>query len=113
MAVKETSTTAQITEVTSQIAQITANMDQLVGREGSLIKFAEEARRAIREADVTASTEAARDAADRTSLAAEDLRRSLPAIRETLALLRELTRHLDEQPESLVYGPRPPQKKGK
>lgn len=108
-----TSTTAQITQITSNIAQITSNMDRLVGTDGSLIKFAEEARSAIREADVPASTQAARDAADRTSLAADDLRRSLPAIRDTLAQLRELAHRLDQQPESVIYGPRPPEAKGR
>lgn len=101
------------TSTTAQMAQITSNMDHLVGTEGSLIKFAEEARSAIRDVNAAASAQAARDAADRTSLAADDLRRSLPAIRETLALLRELTQHLDEQPESVIYGPRPPQGKAK
>ena len=86
-------------------------MDRVVGIDGSLMKFAEEARIAIRETNASASAQAARDAADRTSLAADDLRRSLPAIRDTLALLRELTRHLDEQPESVLYGPRPPAKR--
>ena len=43
----------------------------------------------------------------RTSLAADDLRRSLPAIRDSLEQLRELARMLEEQPESVVYGPRP------
>ena len=95
------------TSTTSQIAQISASMDRLVGIDGSLIKFAEEARSTIREANVPASSQMAREAADRTILAADDLRRSLPVIRETLALLRELTRHLDEQPESVIYGPRP------
>ena len=95
----------------AQIAQIASNMDRIVGTDGSLMKFAEEARSAIRDADTATSAQAARDAADRTILAADDLRRSMPAIRETLGLLRELTRHLDEQPESLVYGPRPPQAK--
>jgi paraquat-inducible protein B len=96
---------------TAQIAQIASNIDRLVGTDGSLIKFAEEARSVIREANAPASAQAARDAADRTILAADDLRRSLPAIRETLALLRELTRHLDDQPESVIYGPRPSQSK--
>ena len=91
----------------AQMAQIALNMDRLVGTDGSLTKFAEEARGAIREADVPASTQAARDAADRTSLAADDLRRSLPAIRDTLQELRELARQFGEQPESVVYGPRP------
>ena len=95
----------------AQMAQIASNMDRIVGTDGSLMKFAEEARNAIRETNASASAQAARDAADRTSLAADDLRRSLPAIRDTLALLRELTRHLDEQPESVIYGPRPPQAK--
>ena len=49
--------------------------------------------------------------ADRTSLAADDLRRSLPAIRDALDQLRELARRLEEQPESVVYGPRQPASK--
>ena len=106
--VRATTTTAQVAQITSNMAQITSNMDRLTGSDGTLAKFAEEARSAIREADVPASAQAARDAASRTSLAADDLRRSLPVIRETLVQLRELSRRLDEQPESLVYGPRPP-----
>ena len=106
-----TSTTAQIGQIGSNMDQIASDMDRLVGTDGSLIKFAEEARSAIREADLSTSTKAALDAADRTSLAADDLRRSLPVIRETLALLRELTGHLDAQPESVIYGPRQPQAK--
>ena len=43
---------------------------------------------------------------DQTTLAAEDLRRSLPVIRESLGQLRELTRQLQEQPESVVHGGR-------
>ena len=108
-----TSTTAQIAQMTSHIAQMTSHIARIAGTDGSLVKFAEEARSAIREAEVPASAQAARDAADRTSLAADDLRRSLPAIRETLARLRELTRLLDEQPESVLYGPRPPQAKSR
>jgi len=41
----------------------------------------------------------------------QHLRRSLPAIRESLEQLRELARQLEEQPESMVYGRRPPQAK--
>ena len=99
------------TTTSARMAEITSNLDRLVGTDGSLIKFAEEARSVIREAEVPASTKAERDAAERASLAADDLRRTLPLIRETLALLRELARHLDEQPESIIYGPRPPQGK--
>ena len=108
-----TSTTAQIAQITSYIAQITSHIDRLAGPNGSLSKVAEEARSALREAEVPALAQATRDAADRTSLAAEDLRHSLPAMRETLAQLRELTRLLSEQPESVLYGPRPPQAKSR
>ena len=108
-----TSTTAQIAQITSHISQIASHIDRIAGTNGALIKFVEEARSAIREAEVPALAQAARDAADRTSLTADDLRRSLPAIRETLARLRELTRLLDEQPESVLYGPRPPEAKSR
>ena len=98
---------------TAQMAQITSDMDRLAAVDVSLMKFTEEARSAIHEADFPASGRAARDAADRTSLAADDLRRSLPAMLETLAQLRELTRRLDAQPESVIYGPRPPEAKSR
>ena len=99
------------TQTTAQMAELTANMDRLVGIDGTLVKLAEEARNTIRAADMPASSQAARDAADRAGLAADDLRRSLPAIRDSLEQLRELARRLEEQPESVIYGPRQP--KGK
>ncbi len=92
----------------AQIEQIRSDMD---GTEGSLVKFSEEARAAIKAADFPAATQAAREAADNSRLAADDLRRTLPAIRDSLQELRELSRMLEEQPESLVYGPRPPKEK--
>jgi hypothetical protein len=95
----------------AQIEQIRSDMDGVIGSEGSLVKFSEEARAAIKAADLPAATQAAREAADNSRLAADDLRRTLPAIRDSLQELRELSRMLDEQPESLVYGPRPPEKK--
>jgi len=101
------------TESTSQIAQMRADIEQLTGPESSLVKFADEARAALREADVPGSTRSAQAAAERATLAADDLRRSLPVIRETLDQLRELARHLDEQPESVIYGPRPQPQKSK
>jgi hypothetical protein len=108
-----TSSYAQFVQITSNIAQITSDMDRLVGTEGSLVKFAEEARSAIREADVAATSRATRDAEDRASLAADDLRRSLVALRETLTQMRDLARRLDEQPESLVYGPHQPKQQSR
>lgn len=95
----------------AQIEQIRSDMDGVIGSEGSLVKFSEEARAAIKAADLPAATQAAREAADNSRLAADDLRRTLPAIRDSLQELRELSRMLEEQPESLVYGPRPPKEK--
>jgi paraquat-inducible protein B len=91
----------------AQIDEIAANLDGLVGEDGTLVKFAEEARAAIQAADMPESGRSTREAMERTSLAADDLRRSLPAMRESLDELRELARQLQDQPESVVYGPRP------
>jgi len=90
----------------AQIEAIASNLDGLVGNEGALSKFANEARAAIDEADLPASGRATREAMNQANLAAEDLRRSLPAIRESLGQLRELARQLQEQPESVVHGTR-------
>jgi paraquat-inducible protein B len=91
----------------TQIEAIATNLDGLVGEEGTLSKFATEARGAMEAADLPASGRATREAMDQTSLAAEDLRRSLPAMRESLEELREIARQLQQQPESVIYGPRP------
>jgi hypothetical protein len=99
------------TTTSAQIEHIKSDMDGVIGSEGALLKFSEEARAAIKAADLPAATQAAREAADNSRLASDDLRRSLPAIRDSLAELRELSRFLEEQPESLVYGPRPPGEK--
>jgi paraquat-inducible protein B len=95
----------------AQIEQIRSDMDGVIGKEGSLVKFSEEARAEIKAADFPAATQAAREAADNSRLAADDIRRTLPAIRDSLQELRELSRMLEDQPESLVYGPRPPKEK--
>jgi paraquat-inducible protein B len=89
-----------------QIEAIASNLDGLVGSQGKLSLFADEARAAMDAADLPASGRATREAMDQASLAAEDLRRSLPAIRESLAQLRELARELQEQPESVFHGSR-------
>jgi paraquat-inducible protein B len=99
------------TTTSAQIEQIRSELDGLIGTDGALVKFSEEARAAIKAADLPAATQSARDAADNSRLASDDLRRSLPAIRDSLEQLRELARQLEEQPESLVYGPRPPREK--
>ena len=93
---------------TAQIERITDDLQGLVGAEGPLVTFAEEARTAMREADLPGATRSSREAMERTSLAADDLRRSLPAIRQSLDELRDLARQIQDQPESVMYGPRPP-----
>jgi len=98
------------TTTSAQIEQIRSEMDGLMGTEGSLVKFTEEARAAMKAADFPAATQSARDAADNSRLAADDLRSSMPAIRDSLEQMREVARMLEEQPESMVYGPRPTKK---
>lgn len=95
----------------AQIEQIRSELDGVIGTEGALIRFSEEARAAIKAADLPAATQSAREAADSSRLASDDLRRSLPEIRDSLQQLREFSRTLEEQPESVVYGPRPPEGK--
>jgi len=95
------------TTTSAQIGQIKADMDGVIGTQGTLIKFSEEARAAIKAADLPAMSESAREAAETSNLASDDLRRSLPAIRDSLEQLRELSRTIEEQPESVMYGSRP------
>lgn len=95
----------------AQIGQITTEMDGVIGPEGTLTRFSEEARADIKAADLPVATQSLREAADNSRLASDDLRRSLPALRDSLEQLRELSRMLNDQPESVVYGPRPPQRK--
>ena len=85
------------TTASAQVEQIRSEMDGLIGTEGALVKYSEEAR---------AASQSARDSADTSRLAADDLRRSLPAIRVSLEQMRELARQLEEEPESMVYGRR-------
>jgi paraquat-inducible protein B len=99
------------TTTSGQIDQMRSEVDGLLGKDGSLVKFSEEARAAIKAADLPATSQSVRDTADNSRLAVDDLRRSLPAIRASLEQLRELARQLEAQPESVVYGPRPPQEK--
>jgi hypothetical protein len=101
------------TTTSAQIEQMRSDIDGVMGPEGTLVKFSDETRAAIKAADLPAATQAAREAADNTRLASDDLRRSLPAIRDSLGQIRELSRMLKEQPESVVYGPRPPEGKGR
>jgi len=95
----------------AQIDQLSSEMDGLIGTKGTLLKFSEEARAALKAADFSNAAQSAREAADDSRLASDDLRRSLPAIRDSLEQLRELARQLEEQPESVVYGPRPAHEK--
>jgi paraquat-inducible protein B len=98
---------------TTQIEQMRSELDGVIGTEGALVKFSEDARAAIKAADLPAASRSAREAADNSRLVEDDLRRSLPVIRDSLEQVRELTRQLAEQPESVVYGPRPAAEKRK
>ena len=82
-------------------------MDRLIGTEGTLTALIDDTHESMKAADIPGASKSAREAMERTSLAADDLRRTLPVIRESLDQLRELARRMDEQPESVVYGPRP------
>jgi paraquat-inducible protein B len=91
-----------------QIDKIATDLERVIGTDGTLVTFVENANAAIKAADLPTTNQSARAAADQTTLAADDLRRTLPAIRDSLDQLRDLARQLQEQPESVVYGPRPP-----
>ena len=94
-----------------QIDKIATDLERVIGTDGTLVTFVENANAAIKAADLPTTNQSARAAADQTALAADDLRRALPAIRDSLDQLRDLARQLQEQPESVVYGPRPPAEK--
>jgi paraquat-inducible protein B len=95
-----------------QMGRLTSELEGVIGPGGKLDQLVEEARGALKEADVPGTTLATRNASQQTILAAEDFRRSLPAIRESLEQLREVAKMLEDQPESMVYGPRPAKGKG-
>ena len=94
-----------------QIEQVTSELDKLVNTGGSLVQLLNDAQTSMDASKLPATTQTARDALNQTSLAAEELRRSLPVIRDSLAEFRELARMLAEQPESVVYGRRPAREK--
>lgn len=89
-----------------QIEQVTSELDKLVNTGGSLVQLLNDAQTSMDASKLPATTQTARDALNQTNLAAEELRRSLPVIRDSMAEFRELARMLAEQPESVVYGRR-------
>jgi len=86
-----------------QVEELDERFDGLIGEEGTLTALLEDAERT----ELPETTEALREALDQASLAADALRRDLPAIRSSLEELRALSRLLEDQPENLVYGRRP------
>jgi len=94
-----------------QFERMTSEIESVLGTRGTMVTLVDEARAAIQAADLAGTNQAARAAAEQSTLAADDLRRSLPAIRDSLQQLSDLARQLQEQPESVVYGPRPAVKK--
>jgi paraquat-inducible protein B len=94
-----------------QIEQVTSELDKLVDTGGNLVQLLNDAQTSMDASKLPVTTQTARDALNQTNLAAEELRRSLPVIRDSLAEFRELARMLAEQPESVVYGRRPAREK--
>ena len=94
------------TTTSERIDRMEMDLEALMDKQA---KFTEETQAELKAAaaDLSATTKATREAASESRIAAEELRRSLPATRDTLEQLRELARLLEEQPESVVYGPRP------
>ncbi len=90
-----------------QFERMTSEIESVLGTRGTMVTLVDEARAAIKSADLAGTNQAARAAAEQSTLAADDLRRSLPAIRDSLQQLSDLARQIQEQPESMVYGPRP------
>ena len=97
----------EMERMASNIERITGNLDRALGPDGTLERFVKDVNGAIAAANLEATTLSTREAMNQSSLAADDLRRSLPVIREALAQLRDLARLIEAQPESVVYGPRP------
>jgi phospholipid/cholesterol/gamma-HCH transport system substrate-binding protein len=88
----------------AQIHQITSDLHTALGPDGTLERFAGDMRTSITTADLAGTTQRTREAMNQTNLAADDLRRNLPAIRDSLAQLRDLARLLADQPEAVLYG---------
>ena len=98
---------AFFTTTSAQIEQMASNLDKSLGPGGTLERFADDMRTSIETADLAATTQSTREAMNRTNLAADDLRRNLPVIRDSLAQLRDLARLLSDQPEAVIYGTHP------
>ena len=99
---------AFFTTTGEQIQQMASDLHSALGPDGTLERFAADMRTSIETANLAATTQSTRDAMNQTNLAADDLRRSLPAIRDSLAQLRDLARLLSEQPEAVIYGTHQP-----
>lgn len=90
----------------AQIEKTTSELTRLIEAGEKVARMAEETRSAVQAANLPATSQSARDTLDHASLAADDLRRALPAMRDSLEQIRRLARLIEEQPEAVVYGPR-------
>jgi hypothetical protein len=98
----------QINQLTAaQNEHLTSELKRLIETREAFAKVVEDTHAAIEAADLPATSQSARDTLDRATLAADDLRRSLSAMRDSVEQLRKVARLIEEQPESVVYGPRP------
>jgi ABC-type transporter Mla subunit MlaD len=101
-------------EQLAHIEQVKSELARLVETAERIDKLAEQTRAMMKEtndtinaADLPATTKVARETLDSAMLAADDLRHSLPAIRHSLEQVRQLAQYLEDEPESVVHGPRP------
>ena len=96
--------TEVLLDTSAQIDKIATDLDRVIGTDGTLVTFVENANAAIKAA--TSPPRTSQRVRQRTRPRwRPTICGALPAIRDSLDQLRDLARQLQEQPESVVYGP--------
>ena len=89
-----------------QMNHLSEDLSKVIGSKGSIDQLVARTDESIKAADLPATAQAARTASQRMTLMADDMRRDLPAIRQSLERLSDFASTVEEQPEAFVYGPR-------
>ena len=104
----------QITLVVLDHVGELVELEPILGEKGTLNALLASTKGTLDKSELPATAEAFREAVedaratlDRANLAVDDLRHSLPAVLAAIKQLRSLARFLEEQPESVIYSPRP------